>query len=255
MPVKTSLSFGLVYIPVTLNKKVKENDIGFNLIDKKTMSRVQYKKSCVDCGDRIVKQEDIVKGFEYEKDKYVIFEDEDFEKIKSKKDKSIVIESFVDLSEIDPVYFDTPYTVVPTGAEKAFGVLVKAMEQENKAGIAKTVLTSRDTLVAVRVREGEMILNTLFFADEVKSGQVFSGETGEKELELAKTIIKSMTEKFRPEKYKDEYREKVLEAIEKKIAGKRIEPVKEKKANNVIDLMEALQKSLKEVKKPAKKKA
>lgn len=255
MPVKTSISFGLVYIPVTLNKKVKENDIGFNLIDKKTMSRVQYKKSCVDCGDRLVKQEDIVKGYEYEKDKYVIFTEEDFEKIKTSRDKSIVIENFVDLNEIDPVYFDTPYSVSPTGAEKAFSVLIKAMEEENKAGIAKTVLTTRDTLVALRVKNGEMILNTLFFADEVKSARTFSVPAGEKELELAKTIIQSMSEKFEPEKYKDEYREKIMAAIDKKIAGKRIEPVKEKKVNNVIDLMEALQKSLKEVKKPAKKKA
>lgn len=116
---KGSISFGLVYIPVTLHNSIKENDIGFNMIDKKTMSRVKYKKTCADCEGREVKQEDIVKGYEYEEGKYVIFEESDFEKIKTKKDKNITIEHFVKLDEDDPLYFDRPYYVNPTGAEKS----------------------------------------------------------------------------------------------------------------------------------------
>ena len=121
---KGSLNFGFVYIPITLYSSIKDNDIGFNMIDKKTMSRVKYKKTCVDCGEREVSKDDIVKGFEYEEGKYVIFDDDDFEKIKSKKDKNITIEQFVNLDEVDPLYFDRPYYVVPTGAEKAFSVLL-----------------------------------------------------------------------------------------------------------------------------------
>lgn len=114
---KGSISFGLVYIPVTLHGTIKENDIGFNMIDKKKMSRVKYKKTCADCEGREVRQDDIVKGFEYEDGKYVIFEEKDFEKLKSKKDKNITIEKFVNLSEVDPLYFDKPYYVVPRSGE------------------------------------------------------------------------------------------------------------------------------------------
>ena len=135
---KGSISFGLVYIPVTLHSTIKNNDIGFNMIDKKTMSRVKYKKTCADCDGREVRQEDIVKGYEYEEGKYVLFDEKDFEKLKSKKDKNITIEQFVNLAEIDPLYFDKPYYVAPTGAEKAFAVLLSAMEEEGKAAVAKT---------------------------------------------------------------------------------------------------------------------
>ena len=147
---KGSISFGLVYIPVTLHSTIKNNDIGFNMIDKKTMSRVKYKKTCADCDGREVRQEDIVKGYEYEEGKYVLFDEKDFEKLKSKKDKNITIEQFVNLAEIDPLYFDKPYYVAPTGAEKAFSVLLSAMEEEGKAAVAKTVLGTKETLIAIR---------------------------------------------------------------------------------------------------------
>lgn len=159
---KGSISFGLVYIPVTLHSTIKNNDIGFNMIDKKTMSRVKYKKTCADCDGREVRQEDIVKGYEYEEGKYVLFDEKDFEKLKSKKDKNITIEQFVNLAEIDPLYFDKPYYVAPTGAEKAFSVLLSAMEEEGKAAVAKTVLGTKETLIAIRAKDGQMLLNTLF---------------------------------------------------------------------------------------------
>ena len=203
---KGSISFGLVYIPVTLHSTIKENDIGFNMIDKKTMSRVKYKKTCADCEGREVRQEDIVKGFEYEDGKYVIFEEKDFEKIKSKKDKNITIEKFVNLSEVDPLYFDKPYYVVPTGAEKAFAVLLSAMEQEGKAAIAKTVLGTKETLILIRAKDGQMLLNTLFFEEEVTKNP--AKEITEKgnaaELKMAKAIIEVMTGEFNPEEYRDE---------------------------------------------------
>lgn len=253
---KGSISFGLVYIPVTLHSTIKENDIGFNMIDKKTMSRVKYKKTCADCEGREVKQDDIVKGFEYEDGKYVIFEEKDFEKIKSKKDKNITIEKFVNLSEVDPLYFDKPYYVVPTGAEKAFAVLLSAMEQEGKAAIAKTVLGTKETLILIRAKDGQMLLNTLFFEEEVtKNPAKEITETGNaEELKMAKAIIEGMTGEFNPEEYKDEYRQKVQDAIERKIAGKEIVAPKEKDVGSVANLMDALTKSLELTQKPKVKK-
>lgn len=244
---KGSISFGLVYIPVTLHNSIKENDIGFNLIDKKTMSRVKYKKTCADCEGREVKQEDIVKGYEYEEGKYVIFDESDFEKIKTKKDKNITIERFVKLDEVDPLYFDRPYYVNPTGAEKAFAVLLEAMEQEeNKAAIAKSVLGTKETLILIRSKDRQMLLNTLFFKDEVaKNPAKDIKEKGSgAELKMAKAIIDGMTGEFNPEEYKDEYREKVQQAIEQKIAGKEIVSPKEKNVTTVANLMDALTKSL-----------
>lgn len=243
---KGSISFGLVYIPISLHNSIKENDIGFNMIDKKTMSRVKYKKTCADCDGREVKQEDIVKGFEYEEGKYVIFEESDFEKIKSKKDKNITIEKFVDLNQVDPLYFDKPYYVVPTGAEKAFTVLLKAMEEENKAAVAKTVLGTKETLILIRAKDGQMLLNTLFFEEEVTKNPAkeIKAQGSEQELKMAKAIIEGMTGDFNPEEYKDEYRAKIQEAIERKIAGKEIAAPKEKEIGTVANLMDALKKSL-----------
>lgn len=249
---KGSISFGLVYIPVTLHSAVKDNSIGFNMIDKKTMSRVKYKKTCADCDGREVKQEDIVKGFEYEDGKYVIFENKDFDKLKSKKDKNITIEKFVKLSEVDPIYFDKPYYVVPTGAEKAFAVLLAAMEQEDKAAVAKTVLGTKETLILIRAKGGQMLLNTLFFEEEITANPAkeVKEQCSEVELKMAKALIEGMSGKFNPSDYKDEYRSKVQEAIERKIAGKGIVSPKESGSGKMIDLMEALTKSLELAQKP-----
>lgn len=243
---KGSISFGLVYIPVTLHSAVKNNDIGFNMIDKKTMSRVRYKKTCEDCGGREVKQDEIVKGYEYEDGKYVIFDESDFEKLKNKKDKNITIERFVPLGDVDPIYFDKPYYIVPTGAEKAFAVLLSAMEQEDKAAVAKTVLGTKETLILIRAKNGQMLLNTLFFEEEIVNNpaKAITEKGTEAELKMAKAIIESMSGEFEPELYKDEYREKVKQAIEQKIAGKEIVAPKEKDNVSAASLMDALQKSL-----------
>lgn len=243
---KGAISFGLVYIPVSLTVSIKNNDIGFNMIDKKTMSRVKYKKTCVDCEDREVKNEDIVKGYQYEKDKYVIFEDSDFEKIKSQKDKNIVIEQFVDLKEVDPIFYDRAYYVSPIGAEKAFCLLLEAMKKQNKAGIAKCVLGTKETLILIRAQDDKMLLNTLFFYEEVQACPAHKDvKVDKKELELAGSLIEQMTKPFKPEVFKDEYNQKVLKAIEQKIKGNKIVKSREKAPTKVINIMEALQKSLK----------
>ncbi len=243
---KGAITFGLVYIPISLSLCIKEHDIGFNMLEKKTKSRVKYKKTCVDCDDKVVKNEDIVKGYQYEKGKYVIFSDEDFEKIKTPKDKNITIEQFVNLSEIDPVYFDKAYYVKPTGADKAYQVLLKAMESEKKAGIAKTVLGTKETLLLLHAKNGKMIANTLYFQSEIQTApEVAKAKLSKQELSLAKNLISQMTKKFEPEKYKDEYYVKLQKAIKRKIAGNEIvEEKQEKEQVKIINLMEALQKSL-----------
>ena len=243
---KGAITFGLVYIPITLSLSVKQQDIGFNMLEKKTKSRVKYKKTCVDCNNKEVKNEDIVKGYQYEKDKYVIFTNEDFEKIKTPKDKNITIEQFVNLDEIDPIYFDKAYFVKPVGADKAFHVLLKAMESEKKAGIAKTVLGTKETLILLRVRDGKMLVNTLYFYSEVQEApKIENKKIAKKEVDLAKNLINQMSGKFEPQKYKDEYYNRLKKAIKRKISGNEIVETKEdKEPVKIINLMEALQKSL-----------
>ena len=250
MAYKGAISFGLVYIPVTLTPAVKENDIGFNMLEKESGSRIQYKKTCVDCGGREVPAEDIIKGYQYEKDKYVTFTEEEFEKLKSEKDKNITISQFVNLNEIDPVYFDKAYYVSPTGGEKAFVLLLNAMEKENKAGIAKTVLGTRESLMLLRVRSGVMLANTLFFNDEIqRAPQMPQDKIGKEEFALAKTIIDNMTADFEPEKFSDEYNERLREAIQDKIDGKEISSPRETRPENIVNIMDALKKSVEITKK------
>ncbi|HHU43689.1 MAG TPA: Ku protein [Clostridiales bacterium] len=243
---KSSISFGLVYIPIKLVNVIKTNAIGFNMIDKKTNSRISHKKVSQATGEE-VPNEDIVKGYQYEKDRYVIFEDSDFEKIKTKKDKTITIESFVDIKEIDPVYYDKPYFVVPNGAERAFVLLKEAMQKENKVGIAKTVLGSKENLVALRVNNGEMMLSTLYFFSEVQKNPIkeMNIKPEEKEIELARMIINNMTRSFEPENYSDEYNIKLKKAIEDKIKGEEITVAEDQDMPHAaINLMEALQRTI-----------
>ncbi len=251
---KGSISFGLVYIPITLYTAITDTAISFKLLEKKTKSRVKYKKTCMDCKDKEIGNQDIVKGYEYEEGKYVIFSEEDFEKIKSPKDKTIQIEQFIQVEEIDPIYYDKSYYVVPTGGEKAFVLLLKAMEQENKAGLAKTVLGTKETLILLRVRNGQMILNTLFFEAQIKKNPCkdLEEKLQKQEVEMAKLLITQMSASFQPKKYKDEYREKLERAIEKKIQGEEIVSSKEASEPTVSDLMEALQASLESIPKSKK---
>ncbi len=243
---KTAIEFGLVYIPVTLQSCVKTKDVGFNMIYKKTGQRIKYKKTCENCPANISK-EDIVKGYEYEKGKYVTLTDEELEKIKSPKDKSVAISEFVKISEIEPIFFDKSFYVLPHGADKAFYLFLKALEEEKKVAISKTVLGSKEQVVAIHVSNGKMILTTLHFYDEVQAEpeEKYEKNISAGELKLAKTLIDNMSAKFDASKYHDEYREKVLEAIKTKVNGQKIKATKQKKLPpNVINLMDALKKSL-----------
>ena len=245
---KTAISFGLVYVPITLHLAVRPKDIGFNMLHKKTGERIRYNRTCENCPPHVATA-DIVKGFQYEKGKYVTLTTEEINKIKTEKNKSIEIELFVGLDEIDPIYYEKSYFVKPTGAEKAFLLIKQALADENKVGLAKTVLGTKEQLVALRVIDGNMVLNTMHFHDEVQDAPAVA--TKEKvtaeELKLAKQVIKSMTKKFKAENFKDEYRAKLKAAIDQKIAGKKIIGEKKKKADSarIVSLMDALKASVK----------
>ena len=233
MAVKASISFGLVYIPVSLHVAVRSNGVDFRLLDKKTMSKVRYLKTCDECDGRTVEQKDIVKAYEYEKGKFVVFSDEDFEKLKTPKDKTITIEKFVGLD------------VAPEGADKAYAVLVAAMEKEKKAGIARCVLGNKETLAALRTKDGTLLLNTMYFDEEVQKNPVkLNSESGEKELSLARTVINSMSGKFEPTEFKDEYNERLLKAIDGKVKGKEIKSLGGSKPQKTMDLVDALRRSV-----------
>lgn len=254
MAFKSAIAFGLVYVPVSLHPCIKNNDIGFNMIYKKTGDRIKYKKTCENCPSNI-SQEDIVKGYQYEKDKYVTLTEKELENIKNEKDKSIEILEFVSLKEIDPIYYDKAFYVVPTGADNAFKLLLKALEDENKVGVAKTVLGTKESIVAIRVINGQMILNTLFFHEEVQQNPIKLSEFKIKdaELKLAKEIIKNMTKKYDAKEFKDEYREKLMKAIELKINGEEIRAKKTPTKNNLINIMDALKKTALSTSKNSKK--
>jgi DNA end-binding protein Ku len=242
---KGSISFGLVYIPIHLYVAADENNVSFNQLHDKCKHRINYKKVCPICNEE-VKQENIVKGYNYEDDKYVIFNEDDFEKIKTAKDKSINIIQFVNLSEIDTIFYEKSYYVVPDGGEKAFELLKKAMSETNKVGVAKAVLGTKESLIALRMSGNNMILNTMFFIDEIKNVQTpyMNIELNQSEIDLAKQLISNMTSAFKPEQFHDDYIEKLKSAITQKIEGNEITETQEPQTN-VINLMDALQASLK----------
>ncbi|MBQ7839357.1 MAG: Ku protein [Lachnospiraceae bacterium] len=241
-----AISFGLVHIPVGLYTATQDNDIHFNQLCKEDGSRVRYKKVCGNCGKEI-STNDIIKGFEYEKGKYVTMTDEDFEKAKSEKDRTIHILHFTDLKSIRPIYFDKTYHAIPeSGGDKAFELLRTAMLQEEKVAIAKTVIGTKEKLLALIPTSAGMLIETLFFADEIRQAPKESAklELKENELQMAKALIGTMVQDFEPEKYHDEYQTKLWEIINQKIQGKEIVTPREERPDNVIDIMEALQKSL-----------
>ena len=247
---KGAISFGLVHIPVNLYTTTQNTRISFNQLHKVCKSRIKYKKTCPNC-QVDVKNEDIVKGFEYEKDRYVIMEDEDFEKIKTEKDKSISILLFTDLDKIDPLFFEKTYYVIPNGSDKAYNLLKSSLEQGRKVAIGKTVLGTKETLVAIRPTSKGLLIETMLFAEEIKDvpkdiGQI---EADDGELQMAKVLIDNMTKEFNPEDYKDEYSERLKDAISQKVNGMEVVESKEEDKSNVIDLMEALKRSVEATRK------
>ena len=253
---KGAISFGLVHIPVGLYTATQDVDVRFNQLCKDDMSRVRYKKVCASCGKEI-NSSDIVKGFQYVPDKYVVVTDDEFERIKTEKDKSIQILHFCDLSSIRPIYYDKTYHAVPeTGGEKAFELLRRAMRDENKVAIAKTVMGNSETLLCIIPTDDGILIETMFYAAEIKElpKEFTHPEVSDAELTMAKTLIGSMEKPFEPAAYKDEYQERLRDLIAKKIAGQEIVAPAAEQQGNVIDLMDALKASIEQAEPPAKPK-
>ena len=243
---KGAISLGLLYIPIGLYTTTRENDVKFNQLCKDTKERIKYKKYCPSC-NKEVNPDEIIKGYEYEKDKYVIMTEEELEKIKTKKDKTIHIIQFVKLNEIDQIFYERNYYAIPdTGAEKAFELLRSAMLKEQTVALAKTVIGTKENLIVLYPTEEGIIAKTLFYQDEITAipKQIPQVELQEAEVAMAKTLIDSMTGHFDAPAYKDEYQERLRDAIMQKIHGEDIVAVDNSVPNNVIDLMEALQRTL-----------
>jgi DNA end-binding protein Ku len=249
---KGSISFGLVNIPIALYPATRREEFKFRLLRKSDLSPVSYKRVAENDGKE-VPWDQIVKGYEYEKGKYVVLKDEDFERVDLEATQTVDIQDFVDQEEIDPIFFYKPYYLEPLkGGDKAYALLRDALKDSNKVGIAKVVIKTRQYLAGVKPEDGVLVLELMHFADELADpGKLHvpkKTEVGKREMNMAKSLIDSMSSKWNPEKYRDDYREALMEVIEEKVetGGKEIEekPKKARKPTKVIDLVSVLQKSL-----------
>lgn len=243
---KGAISFGLVHIPISLYRSTQDNDIAFNQLCKKTHQRVRYKKFCGNC-DQELKAADIVKGYQYEKDKYVVMSESELEAIKTEKDRSLHILHFCDLQDIDDIYYEKNYYAIPdAGSEKAYELLRTAMIQKNKVAVAKTVLGTKETLLALCPKEEVILVKTLFYFDEIVSlPKAFAHPSlTAKETDMAIQLLSAMDAPFDPTQYVDEYQQRLMAAIQKKIHGQKVVKAKEKASEGIGDLMDALKQSV-----------
>ena len=246
-----SISFGLVTVPVRLVSATRSLDVRFNQLDADSGSRIRYRRVADATGEE-VPMDKIVKGFEVEPGQYVVIEADELAALAPKKSRAIEIEDFVDLAEIDPVYFEQPYYLIPDkDAAKPYQLLVQVMEEMGKVAVGRFVLRSKEALVAIRPVDGVLCLETMRYADEVLAADRDAplpepaSEPSARELTMARQLVEALSGTFDPEKYHDEYREQVLELIERKAAGEEIavQPQAEEPAA-APDLMAALEASL-----------
>src|SRR5215213_4122364 len=254
-----SISFGLLNVPVRLYSAVSKQTVRFRELREGDGSRVKHKRVAESDGKE-VPYEKIVKGYEYAPDQYVVLTKDELADLEPQRSRAIEIQDFVDLDDIDPIYFEQPYYLGPDkGAERAYALLVQAMKESRKVAIARFVLRNKEHLAAIRPMENVLTLTTMRFHDEVTSPRdldddVFDEEKPKKpdqrELEMAKQLIGSLTGDFKPDQYRDEYREELLDLLERKAAGKDVvsAPTEEPKPTKAPDLMAALEESLAAVK-------
>ena len=250
-----AISFGLVTVPVKLYSAVNRKTVRFHQLSGKTGVRISQRRVDPSSGDE-VPYEEIVKGYEITPDRYVIIEPGELESLEPKKTKTIEIEDFVELADIDPIFYDHPYYLAPSaGGAKPYRLLLDAMRESGRVAIARVVIRSKEQLVALRpMRDGNVMgMSTMLFADEVVDPDNIDEveaasevETTDRELDIAKQLIESLAGPFEPDKYRDEYRDEVLSLIERKAAGEEIavQPAAEEEAEPVPDLMAALKASL-----------
>ncbi len=246
---KGSISFGLVYIPIAVYPATREEKLSFRQLRKTDLSPIRYKK-VAEADMKEVPADQIVKGFEYERGRYIVLSDEDFEKVRIESTHSIDITDFVDLEQVDPKFFYKPYFLEPQkGGEKAYALLHKALSGTGKIGIAKVVISNREYLAAVKPDGLFLVLELMHFASEVLTPEELNRpktELNDKELKMAQALIDSMSVEWQPEKYRDAYRNAVMEMIEQKAKNKQLPaaPPAAPKATNVVDLVKVLQESI-----------
>lgn len=255
---KGAISFGLVHVPVKLFTATENQDISMKLLHRTHHSPIRYTRTCAECEGE-VPWEDIIKGYEYEPGKFVTFEKEELQALGDEANKEIKIVDFVDLQEIDPIYFQKTYYMSPgdTGAN-AYNLLKRALLDTGKIGIANVTLRSKGSLAAIRVVDGCLSMVTMFYPAEIRPVSQVPNlpedvPVDERELAMAKMLIEQLSTPFEPAKFEDEYRKRLMDAIEAKISGKQVVAAPEAPKANVVNLMEALQASLEQARATAKK--
>jgi DNA end-binding protein Ku len=262
-----TISFGLVAIPVKLFHAVRRQSVSFNQLDERNMARIRYRKVNAETGEE-VGDDHIVKGYEVSKGRYVVVDPDELEPFMPVATKSIDLEEFVDLAEIDPVYFDTAYHLAPDGPPKPYVLLARAMEASGKVAIGRFVMRNKQYTAAIRAEEGRLVMSTLAYADEVVDPDEIEElhgldaiEVNDKEVAMAESLVASLAGDFEPEKYRDEYREEVMALIQMKADGEEFEmPEIASEKPKVVDIMAALEASVAAAKEartrhPAKKAA
>jgi DNA end-binding protein Ku len=246
-----TISFGLVSVPVRMYTATESKELKFHFLHKDDLAPIGYDKVRKDTGEH-VDPEDIVRGFEIEKGRYVPLEEEDLDRLDIELTKSVDICDFVDLDEIDPIYFRKAYYLLPEdGAEKPYALLVRALEETGKVAIAKVVIRNKQHLAAVRPVDGKLVLETMYYADEVRKPEdvKIKGELRKPEVDMAKSLVENLSAPFDPEKYDDTYRKELLQLLRAKAKGRKLpEPAEEEEAE-VIDLMAALRESVERTKR------
>lgn len=258
MPASTwrgHLTFGLVSLPVRLHTAARGETISFNQLHKDDHSRVKQVLYCA-AEDKPISRDQIVKGYEYEKGKYVVVEDEEIKKVAPKTAKVMELLEFVKAADVDPVYLDSSYYMAPDeGGEKPYALLFEALKKTGYYGVAKVAMHNREHIIILRPAGRGLMVHTMFYAEEVRKTEEFHADTSavkEKELLLAQTLVESLAAEFEPEKYHDTYRDNLRQMIEARIEGRAVVETPEPSMAPVIDIMEALKKSL-EMRKPPKK--
>src|SRR5579864_6029282 len=251
---KGHLTFGLVSFPVRLFSAARGETISFNMLHKTDHSRIKQVIYC-QAEDKAVPRSELVKGYEYEKDKYVVIEDEDIKKVAPQTAKVMEILEFVKADQVDPIYLESSYYVAPDeGGEKPYALLFEALRKSNYYGVAKVAMHNREHIIILRPGSKGILSHTMYYQDEIRQVEEFRTDTSlvkDKELDMAKMLISSLEAEFEPQKYHDTYRDNLQKMIEAKIEGKKVVATPTATVAPVIDIMEALKKSLAEKRKPA----
>jgi len=255
-----TISFGLIAIPIKLFNAVRHKGVSFNQLDERTMSRIRYRKVSDETGDE-VPDEHIVKGYEVSKGRYVLVDPDELEPFIPAATRTVELEEFVELSEIDPIYYENAYYVAPDSNPKPYVLLARAMEEAGKVAIGRFVMRNKQYTAAIRATDGRLMMSTLAYADEVVQPDSIDELAGlddvdvsTREVKMAEALVDSLSDEFVPDKYHDDYREQVLGLIEKKAAGEEFEvPEVAAEKPKIVDLMAALEASVEAAKSSRKR--